>query len=149
MRRRRLVTRGRGYERNINHGVARRAVDLDGRGDVVGTGPGEGFPRGRPQVAGSGQQRVRLVADRGGFAYTLENSSDSYTEWIDSGDELVSIRTEPDSLINKFFGAHAITMYNKTVYFVVVGSIFETDCAIHDRFDLKGSWFGRMETSQE
>jgi 1-phosphatidylinositol-4-phosphate 5-kinase len=56
---------------------------------------------------------------------------------------------ERNSLINKFFGAHAITMYNQTVYFIVVGSVFETNVKIHDRFDLKGSWYGRMESSKE
>lgn len=51
----------------------------------------------------------------------------------------------PESLINLISGAHSITMYNKVVNFIVIQTAFDTDLPIHDRYDLKGSWYGRLE----
>ncbi|KAF0709367.1 Aste57867_5957 [Aphanomyces stellatus] len=51
----------------------------------------------------------------------------------------------PDTFVTKFFGCHALTMYGKTVFFIVMQSVFDTRLPIHERFDLKGSWVGRLE----
>lgn len=55
------------------------------------------------------------------------------------------VAKHPETLIARFFGCHAITMYGKTVHFVVIQSVFNTTLQIHERFDLKGSWVGRLE----
>ena len=55
------------------------------------------------------------------------------------------VANHPQTLIARFFGCHAITMYGKTVHFVVIQSVFDTTFQIHERFDLKGSWVGRLE----
>ncbi|CAI5730312.1 unnamed protein product [Peronospora destructor] len=51
----------------------------------------------------------------------------------------------PDTFMTRFFGCHGLTMYGKTVFFVVMQSVFATSLPIHERFDLKGSWVGRLE----
>ncbi|CAK4663863.1 hypothetical protein LEN26_000627 [Aphanomyces euteiches] len=51
----------------------------------------------------------------------------------------------PSTFVTKFFGCHALTMHGKTVFFIVMQSVFDTRLAIHERFDLKGSWVGRLE----
>ncbi|KDO20963.1 hypothetical protein SPRG_14055 [Saprolegnia parasitica CBS 223.65] len=51
----------------------------------------------------------------------------------------------PDTFVTKFVGCHALTMYGKTVFFIVMQSVFDTPLQIHERFDLKGSWVGRLE----
>ncbi|RLN71659.1 hypothetical protein BBJ28_00020609 [Nothophytophthora sp. Chile5] len=51
----------------------------------------------------------------------------------------------PDTFMTRFFGCHGLTMYGKTVFFVVMQSVFATSLQIHERFDLKGSWVGRLE----
>jgi 1-phosphatidylinositol-4-phosphate 5-kinase len=43
----------------------------------------------------------------------------------------------PDSLICKFVGFHSIKLYNLTLYFVVMLSVFLTPLAIHEKYDLK------------
>ncbi|CAI5726204.1 unnamed protein product [Hyaloperonospora brassicae] len=51
----------------------------------------------------------------------------------------------PDTFVTRFFGCHGLTMYGKTVFFVVMQSVFASSLPIHERFDLKGSWVGRLE----
>lgn len=51
----------------------------------------------------------------------------------------------PNTFMTRFFGCHGLTMYGKTVFFVVMQSVFDTGLQIHERFDLKGSWVGRLE----
>ncbi|ETV68003.1 hypothetical protein, variant [Aphanomyces astaci] len=51
----------------------------------------------------------------------------------------------PDTFVTRFFGCHALTMYGKTMFFIVMQSVFDTRLPIHERFDLKGSWVGRLE----
>ncbi|CAH0479628.1 unnamed protein product [Peronospora belbahrii] len=51
----------------------------------------------------------------------------------------------PDTFMTRFYGCHGLTMYGKTVFFVVMQSVFATSLPIHERFDLKGSWVGRLE----
>ena len=49
----------------------------------------------------------------------------------------------PHSLISRFIGFHSMTMYNLTIYFIVMQSVFLTPRKIHERYDLKGSWVDR------
>ncbi|ETI47555.1 hypothetical protein F442_08178 [Phytophthora nicotianae P10297] len=55
------------------------------------------------------------------------------------------MKRHPDTFMTRFFGCHGLTMYGKTVFFVVMQSVFATSLQIHERFDLKGSWVGRLE----
>ncbi|KAL4174915.1 hypothetical protein KRP22_006844 [Phytophthora ramorum] len=55
------------------------------------------------------------------------------------------MKKNPDTFMTRFFGCHGLTMYGKTVFFVVMQSVFATSLQIHERFDLKGSWVGRLE----
>ncbi|KAG2520949.1 hypothetical protein JM18_006109 [Phytophthora kernoviae] len=55
------------------------------------------------------------------------------------------MKTHPDTFMTRFFGCHGLTMYGKTVFFVVMQSVFASSLQIHERFDLKGSWVGRIE----
>jgi 1-phosphatidylinositol-4-phosphate 5-kinase len=48
------------------------------------------------------------------------------------------ISAHPDTFLTKFVGCHALTMYGKTMFFIVMQSVFDTPLAIHERFDLKG-----------
>lgn len=48
-----------------------------------------------------------------------------------------------DSLLLRYVGLHAITLYGQKMFFVVMESVFATDLPVHERFDLKGSWVGR------
>lgn len=52
------------------------------------------------------------------------------------------LKTNPDSLIVRFLGAHSITMYGVKLYFVVMLNVFPT-FALSERYDLKGSWVNR------
>ncbi|KAF4042906.1 Phosphatidylinositol-4-phosphate 5-Kinase [Phytophthora infestans] len=55
------------------------------------------------------------------------------------------MKRNSDTFMTRFFGCHGLTMYGKTVFFVVMQSVFATSLQIHERFDLKGSWVGRLE----
>lgn len=59
------------------------------------------------------------------------------------------IITNPDTLLIHYMGAHQMRFSrHKTggnrMYFVVMGNLFNTPYTIHSRYDLKGSWVGRM-----
>ena len=48
------------------------------------------------------------------------------------------------TLLPKFYGCHALTMYGQTFHFVVMANIFApANRAIHRRYDVKGSWVNR------
>jgi len=49
----------------------------------------------------------------------------------------------PSSLLARFVGFHAITLYNLTIYIIVQQSVFLTPRKIHERYDLKGSTVDR------
>ncbi|RHY24330.1 hypothetical protein DYB37_010268, partial [Aphanomyces astaci] len=49
----------------------------------------------------------------------------------------------PQSLMTKFYGCHAVQLYGKMYYFVVMGNIFANTQVIHHRYDIKGSWEDR------
>lgn len=52
----------------------------------------------------------------------------------------------PDSLLVRFFGMYRVKMktLKKTTYFVVMSSVFCTPRTIHVKYDLKGSYIGRI-----
>lgn len=50
----------------------------------------------------------------------------------------------PHSLLPRFFGLHAITMYGHTFHFCVMANVLATgSTSVQDRYDLKGSWVNR------
>ncbi|RHY35203.1 hypothetical protein DYB32_000340, partial [Aphanomyces invadans] len=51
--------------------------------------------------------------------------------------------SHPQSLMTKFYGCHAVLLYGKMYYFVVMGNIFANTQVIHHRYDIKGSWEDR------
>ncbi|KAF4130287.1 Phosphatidylinositol-4-phosphate 5-Kinase [Phytophthora infestans] len=51
--------------------------------------------------------------------------------------------TNPDSLLTRFYGCHAIRLYGNTFNFVVMANLFSTEKVIHRRYDIKGSWVNR------
>jgi hypothetical protein len=61
------------------------------------------------------------------------------------------LRNNPESLLVRFFGLHALTFYGKEFIFVVMKNIFPTSSSmlpggnlvINERFDIKGSWINR------
>lgn len=59
----------------------------------------------------------------------------------------------PGTLIVRFLGLHCLSVrrsrkgrsrQDQKLYFVVMGNMFNAPCEIHRRYDLKGSWVGRM-----
>ncbi|OQR90656.1 phosphatidylinositol-4-phosphate-5-kinase (Pi-PIPKD5), partial [Thraustotheca clavata] len=51
--------------------------------------------------------------------------------------------SHPQSLLTKFYGCHAVLLYGKMYYFVVMGNLFANTQVIHHRYDIKGSWEDR------
>ena len=55
----------------------------------------------------------------------------------------------PDSMITRFYGLHKLQEKNdngkviRTSYFVIMANIFNTPYRISERYDIKGSWYGR------
>jgi len=49
----------------------------------------------------------------------------------------------PSSLLSRLCGFHALKLYNLTIHFIVMQSVFLTPRTIHERYDLKGSWVDR------
>ena len=55
-----------------------------------------------------------------------------------------------NTMLVRFLGAHKIRqgkhskVGSKSIYFVVMGNLFDTPLKIHRRYDLKGSWVGRL-----
>ncbi|CAK9156672.1 unnamed protein product [Ilex paraguariensis] len=62
------------------------------------------------------------------------------------------VRAFENTLVTKFFGLHCVKLTGsaqKKVRFVIIGNLFCTECAIHRRFDLKGSSHGRTTDKPE
>ncbi|XP_039067231.1 phosphatidylinositol 4-phosphate 5-kinase 6-like [Hibiscus syriacus] len=62
------------------------------------------------------------------------------------------VRSFKDTLVTKIFGLHCVKLtgaVQRKVRFVIIGNLFCTDCAIHRRFDLKGSFQGRTTAIPE
>ena len=53
------------------------------------------------------------------------------------------LRSNPDSLICKFYACIKMKLYTHTLYFLVMENIFQTQLRIDSRYDLKGSWVNR------
>ncbi|KDO22684.1 hypothetical protein SPRG_10998 [Saprolegnia parasitica CBS 223.65] len=53
------------------------------------------------------------------------------------------LKWNPSTLLPRFYGLHAMKMYGKTFFFVVMANIFPTREVIHRRYDVKGSWIDR------
>jgi len=57
---------------------------------------------------------------------------------------LEHIRTNPDTLLCRFYGLHRVKATGKkSVRFVVMNNVFHTHLKIHEKYDLKGSTQGR------
>ncbi|CAJ1342571.1 unnamed protein product, partial [Effrenium voratum] len=60
------------------------------------------------------------------------------------------IKENPGTLVVRFLGLHCLRAQRKSrrpkknLYFVVMANMFNTPCEIHRRYDLKGSWVGRV-----
>ena len=57
----------------------------------------------------------------------------------------IYLEDHPNSLLTKYLGAHAIVMYDTTIYFVVMLNFFP-NILLSERYDLKGSWVDRNGT---
>ncbi|GFR45455.1 hypothetical protein Agub_g6852 [Astrephomene gubernaculifera] len=54
------------------------------------------------------------------------------------------MESQPGNLVIRFFGVHGVKqLHGRTVRFVVMHNMFNTDLQIHKKFDLKGSTDGR------
>ena len=59
------------------------------------------------------------------------------------------LKKNPDTLITKFFGLHKLVEKNDRgqetgrSYFVIMANVFNTRERITERYDIKGSWYGR------
>ncbi|DAZ94785.1 TPA: hypothetical protein N0F65_002398 [Lagenidium giganteum] len=49
----------------------------------------------------------------------------------------------PNTMLTRFFGCHAVSLYGKTYYFVVMENLFADTQVVHHRYDIKGSWVDR------
>ncbi|RDY03526.1 Phosphatidylinositol 4-phosphate 5-kinase 6, partial [Mucuna pruriens] len=62
------------------------------------------------------------------------------------------VRSFENTLVTKFYGLHCVRLTGssqKKVRFVIMGNLFCSQYAIHKRFDLKGSTFGRNTDKPE
>lgn len=57
------------------------------------------------------------------------------------------LEKNPESYISRYVGCHQLKLYGKVVRFTVMLSVFDPKVGIHERFDLKGSWVGRIDKS--
>jgi 1-phosphatidylinositol-4-phosphate 5-kinase len=59
------------------------------------------------------------------------------------------INENPETLITRFYGLHKLLEKNDKgeiigrIYFVIMANVFNTNEKIVERYDLKGSWYGR------
>lgn len=56
---------------------------------------------------------------------------------------LEHIELYPQTLLPRYLGFHRIGINGRKVHFVVMANVFSTNRTIHERYDLKGSTFGR------
>uniref|UniRef100_A0A251THU5 Phosphatidylinositol 4-phosphate 5-kinase n=2 Tax=Helianthus annuus TaxID=4232 RepID=A0A251THU5_HELAN len=60
------------------------------------------------------------------------------------------VKMYDNTLITKFFGLHEIALRGgKKVRFIVMGNMFKTELRIHRRYDLKGSYHGRVTNKDD
>jgi len=56
----------------------------------------------------------------------------------------------PHSLITRFYGCHGVRVsHGELVHVVVMGNVFSSPIAIHECYDLKGSWVNRSAGKRE
>lgn len=48
-----------------------------------------------------------------------------------------------NTLLTRFYGCHAVSLYGKMYYFVVMANLFADTQVVHHRYDIKGSWVDR------
>ncbi|KAF4325561.1 hypothetical protein BBO99_00000310 [Phytophthora kernoviae] len=53
------------------------------------------------------------------------------------------LKWNPETLLPRFFGFHAMKMYGQIFYFIVMGNFLSSTEVIHRRYDIKGSWEDR------
>lgn len=53
------------------------------------------------------------------------------------------LKWNPDTLLPRFYGLHAMKMYGQIFFFVVMNNIMNSPDVIHRRYDIKGSWVDR------
>uniref|UniRef100_M4BE68 PIPK domain-containing protein n=1 Tax=Hyaloperonospora arabidopsidis (strain Emoy2) TaxID=559515 RepID=M4BE68_HYAAE len=53
------------------------------------------------------------------------------------------LKWNPETLLPRFFGFHAMKMYGQIFHFIVMGNFLSTNEVIHRRYDVKGSWVDR------
>ncbi|ETV94197.1 hypothetical protein, variant [Aphanomyces invadans] len=53
------------------------------------------------------------------------------------------LKWNPSTLLPRFYGVHAMKLYGKMFYVVVMANIFPSREVIHRRYDIKGSWIDR------
>lgn len=53
------------------------------------------------------------------------------------------LKWNPDMLLPRFYGLHAMKMYGQIFFFVVMNNIMSSPDVIHRRYDIKGSWEDR------
>jgi 1-phosphatidylinositol-4-phosphate 5-kinase len=53
------------------------------------------------------------------------------------------LKWNPDTLLPRFYGLHAMKMYGQIFFFVVMNNIMSSPDVIHRRYDIKGSWEDR------
>lgn len=69
------------------------------------------------------------------------------------------IKDNPETLVVRFLGLHCLRVQKrvsrfrplkqKNLFFVVMANMFNTPVEIHRRYDLKGSWVGRLTASEK
>ncbi|CAN0863210.1 Phosphatidylinositol 4-phosphate 5-kinase 6 [Linum grandiflorum] len=62
------------------------------------------------------------------------------------------VRKFENTLVTKYYGLHCVKLpgpNQKKVRFIIIGNLFNTEYAIHRRFDLKGSSHGRITCKPE
>lgn len=60
------------------------------------------------------------------------------------------LKHNPDTLMTRIFGFHTLRQdMAQKIYFVVMGNVFSSGHEIHERYDLKGSTYGRYTSESE
>jgi len=60
------------------------------------------------------------------------------------------ISKQPHSLLTKFFGMHRVKPHKrKPIYFLIMSSVFWSECEVHKIYDLKGSTHGRKASKKD
>jgi 1-phosphatidylinositol-4-phosphate 5-kinase len=56
---------------------------------------------------------------------------------------------EKHTFIAKFYGFHGVQVHSETIHVVVMANVMDTNLAIHDMYDLKGSWINRTRRGRK